>query len=1136
MKAFIRAFATLLLLLLSLCLVACDKESPAPSTEDQPTSSSIIYVLNGGSLPTDSPDEYTPGTELPLPTPTREGYAFSGWFTSSGFEAKNCVNAIPKSATGTQTVYAKWNKIISVLGGDMLSEGDDNIKNRHGVKRTTNGVGETTQLKNTFSSIGDTLLWQQGNSKSSILACHGDLVTALLGEREITFTLTLSISEGRNAPTTVFRLKISGYSIVLFKTKKSGELTLGQEEAAPVLNLGNEITTFSIVASFDSKTLTAYDSQGVSVISAPLTVAEEKDMTTDQFYDSMTEYYWQWYSQAQGAAATEHRYINVHNISIFGGNSAVKIDKDAYDESERDKLAAEYKPLYEAQREEIAKDSLLGVATEIIGTPLWDAAPTTPINEHPRLLITKDQLPFVREMLQENNKTNQRFRTLLETELESGGRLGEPTVDFDGRDGLHNYDKSVLEIIQVKALGYLIEGHELFGYQAIYYMKNFLLTLDIQYIASDQCHEYGNTMFTAAIVYDWCYDLLTEEDKAQLIAGVETRTASGYCGDPSYTSTPVYKLKMEVGFPPSGQSAVSGHGAGAQVLRNYLAAAIAFYGDNDSWWDYVAARIYSEYVPVRNYYYTSGVAAQGTAVYAAHRLSYDHISAWLLTAATGENPYVGMEDTVRGMMGYECASGILFTEGDGTYETRRQSTFLHSAYMAAYLYRDGEMLAWAEDLLGAGKFGAETKHLTSALYVALRGTARVERAEDRYAGMELIQYNGHPVGQYIVHEKWNAADSAAVFMKIKEMNTANHEHDDAGVFEIYYKGMLSSDGGCYNVYGKPQTKYFHKATISHNGLIVFNPSKWDYSSNDLGKKWYSGGQISPGAINSFEEFLTLEECRTGRVIGKQHGYFNNDAACPEYAYIAGDITAAYPKDTVSYVGRRMLTVYTEDESFPMVFFVYDDITSTEASYEKRFLLQISSKDEPTVDASAKTVVTENGDGRLVLTCLSDGVTFNKVGGRNEGAYNAALSKNYTINGHQCLPESDSADDKHWGRVELTASNASENATFMNLLYVTDRGQMKTAPLVDRIVGEGVDGGVFGNIAAVFASSREREAGTLSFTVTGGDTVRYYVSGVCEGEWSVSIDGKRVGTYTATAQGGMLTFTAAAGKVVLTPEN
>ena len=1133
MKTFIRNFAVISLLLLSIFSIACHSKSPLSSVESESTKSSIFYVLNGGNLPDNAPKEYAPGTELTLPTPTREGYIFSGWFTSSDLRVENSIIAIPNNVTGDQTVYAKWNKIISVLDGSMLGDGDDNAKNRYAITRTTNGSKETTDLKNAFSTVDRKLLWKQGNSRSSNLICHGDLVEALGGERELTFSLTVSIPDEKNSPTTVFRLKIGGYSIPLFKTSKSGEVTLGQEEAAHVLNLGNEITTFSIVVSFDDSRIYAYDNKGVLIISSPLIVAEGNDLTTDEFYSLMTNYSWQWYSQAQGAAATDHRYIYVHNISVFGGNSAVKIDKESYNKAERDALLAEIKPLYEAQREQIASGALLGVATENIGVPLWEAAPTTPSDEHPRLLITSDDLPLIREMLEENNKTNKRFRALLESELESGGRLGEPLPDFDDRDGLHNYDKSVLELIQVKALGYLLEGHELFGYQAIYYMKNFLLTLDIQYIASDQCHEYGNTMFTAALVYDWCYDLLTEDDKAQLIAGVETRTASGYCGDPSYTSNPVYKLKMEVGFPPSGQSAVSGHGAGAQVLRNYLAAAIAFYGDNDSWWDYVAARVYSEYVPVRNYYYTSGITSQGTAVYAAHRISYDHISAWLLTAATGDNPYVGMENTVRGMMGYECAAGILFTEGDGTYETRKQSTFLHSAYMAAYLYKDGEMLAFAEDLLGQGGFGAETKHLTSALYVALRGTARVERAENKYESMDLIQYNGHPVGQYIVHEAWNSNESAAVFMKIKEMNTANHEHDDAGVFEIYYKGMLTSDGGCYNVYGKPQTKYFHKATISHNGLIIFNPSKWDYSSSDLSKKWYSGSQISPGAINSFDEFLTLEYCKTGTVTGRQHGYFDGDIARPEYAYIAGDITAAYTKDTVSYVGRRMLTVYTGDESFPMVFFVYDDITALSASYEKRFLLQISSMEEPTVNEAEKTIITENGDGRLVLTCLSDGVSFNKVGGRNNGTYSAKLSMNYAINGHQCLPESDSADDKHWGRVEITAPTTSKESTFMNLLYVTDRGQTKAAPTIDRIMGEGVQGGVFGEIAAVFATSRDREEDTLSFTTTGSDVMRYYVCGLAEGEWSISIDGKFYDVCAASADGGMLTFTAPAGSVVIT---
>ena len=363
MKTFIRIFAVISLLLLSIFSIACHSKSPSSSVESESTKSSIFYVLNGGSLPDNAPKEYAPGTELTLPTPTREGYIFSGWFTSSDLRVENSIIAIPNNVTGDQTVYAKWNRIISVLDGSMLGDGDDNAKNRYAITRTTNGSKETTDLKNAFSTADRKLLWKQGNSRSSNLLCHGDLVEALGGERELTFSLTVSIPDEKNSPTTVFRLKIDGYSIPLFKTSKSGEVTLGQEEAAHVLNLGSESSTFSIVVSFDDSRIYAYDNKGVLIISSPLIVAEGNDLTTDEFYSLMTTYYWQWYSQAQGAAATDHRYIYVHNVSVFGGNSAVKIDKESYNKAERDALLAEIKPLYEAQREQIASGALLGVAT-----------------------------------------------------------------------------------------------------------------------------------------------------------------------------------------------------------------------------------------------------------------------------------------------------------------------------------------------------------------------------------------------------------------------------------------------------------------------------------------------------------------------------------------------------------------------------------------------------------------------------------------------------------------------------------------------------------------------------------------------------------------------------------------------------
>jgi len=805
---------------------------------------------------------------------------------------------------------------------------------------------------------------------------------------------------------------------------------------------------------------------------------------------------------------------------------------------QRDALLAEIMPLYEAQRDEISRTNAFGKATANIGSPSWSAAPTTPIDEHPRVFITADNIPLIKERLKERNVTNARFYELLDTSHPGGGRLGEPKTNFDGRKGLHNYDKQLLELIQIKALGYLTEGHELYGYQAIYYIKNYLLTLDIQYISSDQCREYGNVMMTAALVYDWCYDLLTEEDKAQLLAGVETRTASGECGDPSYTSSAAYKKKMEVGFPPSGQGSVSGHGSEGQILRNYLVASIAFYDENPSWWNYVAARVYNDYVVTRNYYYQSGISQQGTGLYIGARHTADLFSAWLLKVGADDTPYVNLDKTIRSFLGYECAPDRIFTDGDGSYETRGTSYLAGMAHISAYLFGDAPLLAQAEHIIGKdGGFGADTSYLTSGLYVALRGISDVEAADDRYEGMELIQYNGHPVGQYIVRKEWYSDASAAVFMKIKERNTGNHEHEDAGTFEIYYKGMLTSDGGCYNSYGSEHTAMYHQATISHNGLIIFNPAKYDAESSDKTVKWYSGSQNMPGECSTLDKWLASETHETGRVTGRQHAYTDETRTTPLYAYIAGNITKAYPSDTVEHVERRMLTVYTGDEDYPMAFFVYDNVVSKSRNYEKRFLLQISSPDAPVIGESKRglpTVTTENGEGKLVLTLLSDDSVINPVGGRNEGSYSSSKSQNYMINGKQNAT-SGNADDGHWGRIEIVWEDRTKSAVFTNLIYVTDRGNEK-APDVRAIFGaSGVEGGVFNkSIVALFATERDRTSAGFSCDVPGNGDMSYYVSGVSAGSWTVTVDGETVGSFEASEEGGLLTFTAPAGSISIAP--
>ena len=869
---------------------------------------------------------------------------------------------------------------------------------------------------------------------------------------------------------------------------------------------------------------------------------------------------------------------NNSNNNENNNNSSGGIFKDEDEMTEEEKLAAQQKkeandallaelmPKYEALREEIKSGKSgynFGKEDSSIGTPnpSWDASIPTITQDHPRLLVTKESIPTIRKALNEDTPTNKRFLELLDkpTSDINNGKLVAAETNYGGRPGLHNYRGDYLEFIQVKALGYLVDGHELYGYQAIHCMKQYLRTLDIQYISSNMEREYGNTMFTAALVYDWCYDLLTEEDARQLRAGIQNKTAKGTCGKPSYTTTKHYKWKMSVGYPPclydSSKNeykvgAVSGHGSERQVLRDYLAAAIAFYGDNNSWWNYIAKLVYSEYVPVRNYYFQSGISPQGLGTYVSGRHISDMFSAWMLQTATGSQPYENIDKTVRSFLGYECAPGKLFSDGDGTFSQQNNYELRALSYMTAYLFEDEAMLAQARDMLPNQAFGEDARidltiEIQSALYVALTGMSDIKPAANKYEGMELIQYNGSPVGQYITHEAWNDTSSANVYMKIKELSSANHEHADAGNFMIYYKGMLTADTGVYKNYGSPHTRYYHQATVSHNCLLVNNGSQNSSSSDDK-VKYYSGGQIWPAEIstgaNVLNTWLSSADHKTGVIIGNEHGYYDTARTKPKYAYLGGNITGAYPSNTVDFVGRRMLVVYTGNEDVPMAFFVYDTITSDNASYKKTFLLHTLT--EPTV--SGNTVTVTNGGGKLVLNSLSSNVSIKRVGGRVYGPdkkLDENASSNYYINGFGQLTIG--YDDGSWGRIEISNTTNQKSTKFFNAMYVTDASNTKTYKTVaitnvsSNSLTEGdVDGGVFNDsIVAIFAkrnlTSGNRLSKEISFKTTGNDSMSYYVDGLAAGTWNVTVGGKSVGSYTVSKDSGLLTFTAAAGEVVLT---
>ena len=69
----------------------------------------ITYNLNGGANPGGAPTGFTvESSAVTLPTPTRTGYTFNGWFANSDLSTGGVQTTIAAGSTGNKTYWAKW--------------------------------------------------------------------------------------------------------------------------------------------------------------------------------------------------------------------------------------------------------------------------------------------------------------------------------------------------------------------------------------------------------------------------------------------------------------------------------------------------------------------------------------------------------------------------------------------------------------------------------------------------------------------------------------------------------------------------------------------------------------------------------------------------------------------------------------------------------------------------------------------------------------------------------------------------------------------------------------------------------------------------------------------------------------------
>jgi|GEM_PF-814157 len=277
------------------------------------TGDNIAYVLDGGTLPEGKWTQYPEDEDFVLPTPTKAGYVFSGWFTSPDFDMGGNLTRIPAGSDEYFTLYAKWNKTVVTADGATVRNKISTLCFVYDNAETYGGNG------NELAVTDGVLTWTQGTVKTSQITFSGNLQSAIGAGKVFTFEFTLAKKADTPCFNSNVRLRRAGKNetIEIFNVNTSGEVCLSG--GGKIAQLTEDFTTIRIAVDFNSGMRTAYDEDGMALASTKFGIPASVTSLAE-WYDLLTSSYWQWL--ASGGAPTETSAIRIKSFTLNVGNSA----------------------------------------------------------------------------------------------------------------------------------------------------------------------------------------------------------------------------------------------------------------------------------------------------------------------------------------------------------------------------------------------------------------------------------------------------------------------------------------------------------------------------------------------------------------------------------------------------------------------------------------------------------------------------------------------------------------------------------------------------------------------------------------------------------------------------------------------
>ncbi len=426
----------------------------------------------------------------------------------------------------------------------------------------------------------------------------------------------------------------------------------------------------------------------------------------------------------------------------------------------------------------------------------------------------------------------------------------------------------------------------------------------------------------------------------------------------------------------------------------------------------------------------------------------------------------------------------------------------------------------------------------------------------------LLTHFSRGTGTLVARSGWpsGAADTdpSATFLTFQcGDHFTYHQHYDQNSFTLFRGADLLLDAGVYSGDGLSyhDTNYYVR-TVAHNTLTVFNPSedfsnaRPDAESNDGGQRSMYPASRYPTSIEYFDQYARQYE--TGDVLR-----FSDTAT---HTYALGDATRAYNSPVYSQSMDTTLTGNTPKVSRFQREFAYlrpiqpggddyvvllDRVGVTQAAFSganTKLLFHVL--DEPTVNGTPSTVspgetlysggdmaVANRGTARVFIkTLLPQNRNFRKVGGRGVKAFwvnGANYDWHWAATEAQPRPTNDFEEEPYgeW-RLELEPGDQDLEHTFLTVIQPASVARVSMAP-VQLISSDSVAGVHIAdsskNRVVLFSSAVDGAtiSTTVSYTFVPGTATRHMVANLEPGaKYQLTV------VNTATAQNITLSPSAA----------